>query len=565
MTDKRFKKIVTLLIAGSTVLASVIVWLSVHSNARAAAAGRDSRIEAIKFLTFSGQALWNLALEKKLMVSYRELSSLEQLEGVYAAMAKPREAVFNRMAQERLSRLMDSLKPFGALFQPPYFASGPAGFDFFQLYLDKVFVPAVELQQRQDLKKTESGFWSKKNESYSAALTVLAVAVFLLTLSLTISGRIRHIFLSTGILLALALGGFVADTARLPFHSPPSDEVRAFARASGRLLYAQTLKLGSGLDRAVDVAGAALKELDGILARDPAYAECYPLRAYAHLARGESLLFKGEAAGSKREIGLAITDFRKAIRSGSRDGYTLWNLGYAELLDGRYVQSERDYRQALSLLPEQRLGLGVNIALSLLLEGRTSEAGDDLDHTVRYAQQHPLASDPLYFRTAIRNLERFGGIWANPRIGKMAKRLKEAFVCIQFLKRPLPPVVDCRVDPLLFVRPQYDANGKIVSLSEQSVFPPLTSRVDYIFSYRGLKKGFHLVQKVYATAPGEPFRREQPILEKSEIWSGSEEGRSGWTIDFPLPGAGQGLSVGRYLVELYVQGNLLSRGEFEIR
>ena len=30
-------------------------------------------------------------------------------------------------------------------------------------------------------------------------------------------------------------------------------------------------------------------------------------------------------------------------------------------------------------------------------------------------------------------------------------------------------------------------------------------------------------------------------------------------------GAGQGLSAGRYLVELYVQGNLLSLEEFEIR
>lgn len=565
MTEKRFRKIVTLLIAGSTVLASSIVWLSVHANARAAAAGRDSRIEAIKFLTFSGQALWNLAREKNLMVAYRELSSLEQLEGVYAAMAKPGEAIINRITQERLTRLMDSLKPFGDPFRPPYFDGSRGGFDFFQLYLDKVFVPAVELQQRQDLKKAESGFWSKKNESYSAALTVLAVAVFLLTLSLTISGRIRYLFSATGILLALALGAGVVHTARRPFHSPPSDEVRTFARASGRLLYAQTLKLGAGLDRAVDAAGAALKELDGILARDPAYADCVPLRANARLIRGESFLFRGDAAGSKREIGLAIADFRSAIRSGFRDGYNLWNLGYAELLDGRYVQSERDYRQALSLLPEQRLGLGVNIALSLLLEGRASESGDELARTVRYSQLHPLASDPLYFRTAIRNLDRFGRIRANPRIGEMANRLKEAFVCIQFLNRPLPPKTDCTVDPLLFVRPQYDESGRIVSLSEQNVFPPFTAHVDYIFSYRKLKTGYHLAQKVYRTAPGELFRREQPILEKSEIWSGSGEGRSGWAIDFPLPGAGQGLGSGRYLVELYVQGNLLSRGEFEIR
>ena len=84
------------------------------------------------------------------------------------------------------------------------------------------------------------------SDAIKAALTILAVVVFLLTLSLTLSGRVRSLFSVTGILMALAIVGAIAGTVRLFFHSPPSDEVRTFARASGRLLYAQTLKLGAG-------------------------------------------------------------------------------------------------------------------------------------------------------------------------------------------------------------------------------------------------------------------------------------------------------------------------------
>jgi len=566
--EKTFKDALTVFLAGMTIVAASIVLANVRVLARGAAASRDSRILAIRYLTHLGRSLWDTAAEKNLMVAAQETAGLIMQAEAYEKMSQGIDAALYRITRNRLAQIKDIIAAEGRISKPPYYDSRLGTFDLARYYLDRVFIPAAELLERQEQKKREGAFWGVKSDAYATGLAVLAVAVFLLTLSLVLSGKIRFLMAGVGLALVTAVASMSAVTAARPWRGRSDESVRELARAAGDTLQARlVLDYGGDLNAVEYFAGEAAKKIELILKRDPNYTAAVELRARLRSTRGEALFFDGKTAAGRDEIAAGAADLESVLRSGKDDGYIRWSLGSAELLLGRTAEARASIDKALTKLPEHKMALGILRAAALRLGGGKAEADQALEAALAHAAAKPLASDPVFFRTFIRNFERIVEIVPSNGLEAMVRRLKEASVSIAQGKGPRPQEVSSRVKSLQFVNPVYDKMGEITAVPPCAEYPRLTARAHFLVEYAGMSKGQSIVLKVLRRLPGQVFWTELLRLGRSQHWDAPEEkteGRLLGSIEYPMPEAGEILSTGEYRVEIYLEGNLAVTGTFRV-
>jgi len=564
--EKPFKTAVILILAGLTILTSLIVLLNVTASARAAAAGRDSRILAIRYLTHLGRSLWDAASQKGLMVAAQETAGLILQAEAYEKMSKGQEALLYRLTRDRLVRLKDLLAGGGRITRPPYYDPQTGAFDLVQYFLDEVYIPAAGLLESQDQKRKESAFWGRKVEAFTTGLAVMTVAVFLLTLSLFLSGKVRLAMAGVGLALVTAVVGTSVAAAGRPWRAVSSESIRNLARASGEVLRAKlVLDFNGDLRTAERFAGPAGNTIAGILAKDPAYAAALDLRARLRAAMGESLIFAGKAREGRAEMERAVADLARVEGAGRDDGYLDWTRGFAQLLLGRFSQAEASIERALARLPEQKLALGAIKAVIYLYEGRRDAWRTVLEDALSQAVRRPLASDPNTFRILIRNLERFKEIMPAEGLQEMTRRLKEASVLIALGRGVRPLAVAASVAPPQFVNPVYDGRGEVVALPAAREFPAAVGHVYFLLEFKGMSPGQSIVRKVYRQISGQVFWVEQLRLGRTERWSGPAEARLLGSVEYPMPEAGEYLASGLYRLEIFIEGNLMASGMFKVR
>lgn len=564
--EKKFKTAVTVLLAGLTILGSLIVILNNRAAGLGAEAGRDSRLLGIRYLTHLGRSLWESAAEKKLMISWQELGGLMMQADAYENMSRGVDASLYRISRERLAKVRDLLAEQGVVTKAPYF-NGPAGaFDFAQYAYDRIYIPAAELLERQDQRKRQGGFWNAKSDAYSAGLAVLAVAVFLLTLSLVLAGRIRFGMAGAGLALILAVSGIAAATALRTWRGPSDESIKALAAASASVMRAQLI-----LDAGGDMAGAkswadrAKADLEAILVRDPGYLGAELLRSLAEKIAGETLYYDGRVAEGRAALVRAMAGIDRVIRSGRDDGYILWSRGYGELLLGRPHAAVLWLDKALAALPDLGFALGTVKSVALLAAGKKAEAGAALETAVSLALEHPLASNPIYSRTIIRNLERWNEVARLEGLEAMILRLKEAAVCVAVLHTARPKETAAQIAPPRFVDPVYDSHGEIIAYPACQNYPRFTARAHFQLELKGMVKGQSIVSKVFWKSPGQAFWIEQLRLGKTQHWDGPDAARLLGFVANPMPEAGEILVTGEYRLEIYVEGGLKAVATFNIR
>ena len=564
--ERPFKTAVILILAGLTVLTSLIVLINVTASARAAAAGRDSRILAIRYLTHLGRSLWGVASQKGLMVAAQETAGLILQAEAYEKMSKDQQALLYRLTRDRLARLKDLLAGQGRITRPPYYDPQAGTFDLIQYFLDEVYVPAAELLESQDQKRMESAFWGRKVEATTTGLAVMAVAVFLLTLSLVLSGKVRLAMSGVGLSLVAAVVGTSAAAAGRPWRAVSSGSVADLARASGEVLRAKlVLDFNGDLSAAGRFAGPAGNTIAGILAKNPDYAAALELRARLRAVMGESLIFAGKAKEGRAEMERALADLARLEGAGRNDGYLDWTRGFAHLLLGRFSQAEASIERALARLPEQKFALGAIKAVIFLYEGKREAWRTALEEALSQAVRRPLASDPNTFRIIIRNLELFKEIMPADGLEEMARRLKEASVLIALGQGGRPPLVSASGASPQFVNPVYDGRGEIVDLPAAREFPAAVGRVYFLLEFKGMSQGQAVVRKVYRQTSGRVFWVEQLRLGRTERWNGPAEARLLGSVEYPMPEAGEYLASGLYRLEVYIEGKLMASGMFKVR
>jgi tetratricopeptide (TPR) repeat protein len=563
--DKSYKKKATVLLAAVTVLGSLIVFFNTDSTNRGASASRESRILGIQYLTHLSRSLWEAAAEKDIISSYQELSLLMIQMAALKPLAQT-EAFLYGLTRDRLEKIQGLLDAQGEIMKPPYFNGQARVFDYAQYYVDRVFIPAVELLEKQEQKKNESAFWGSKSNVFTAGIAIFAVAVFLLTLSIILSGKIRFLFAGVGLFLVILVAGLSAVSVLRRWESPQPDAAALFARASGLALRAQAfLDLGGDLVMTNVFADQAATEIRRLLEKDPDYTAALQLRSRVHIIKGEAALFSGSAEAGQTDFHLATADLARILRKKKKDPFLYWSKGFAELVRKNPEAALPSIDQALRLLPEQKFALGLLKAVAQLFGGEEAESRETLEDSIRHAHSHPLASDPLYFRLHIRNLERLAEVWPMAGLAEMERRLKEAFVSVAICGRTHPLSGSAFIAPPVFVAPSFDAYGDITSVKPQDVFFKFLGRAYYIFEFKGLEKGQRIVQKVYRRLPGQVFWIEILRLDRVEDWTGPSEGKVLRTVEYPIPESGETLLPGDYRLEFYVEGKLLAEARFSLQ
>lgn len=568
MSDAGFRRIVTLLIAGAAFLGTVTAALRVNASARSASADRDGRAFIIKAVGKGNAGTQRYTLERDMMAEFQTLVTQGSVDLRLAQESFTKsEAVAHLQDAARLNRVRESLRGFSSLLSPPYFDEKTGAIDVLRFGVDYMVAPPVKWTEMEKAKSEEASAWARKSDRYIVVITILAVGLFLLGLSLTLGGRLRFLFAGLGCLTAAAAVVGILVTAARAVPKMSEEAINTYVDGAGQLYYAAMLAMTGGdtpqteaevvrrADQAIASFGQTLE-----LKRD--YATARRALGETHLLVGQTLLFSRDGSAdpdqARGEVAQAVDCLTKVIKQGRADQLVYRDLGWARMLAGDYGQAVADMEKALALAPDLKLDLGLAIALGLVAQGKFEEGLARLESAILWAEAHPLASDVFSFRSMIYALDRITDVRPSAGLDHMRKRLKEAFVSITCRRTAEVKPTPAGIGTLAFAQPNLDDQGRVMDRTLTADFPRGTERVDFIFDYARMPRGCQVCQKVYWQG------REAAWLTRVFEWNGAEAGRVAWSVRAPVAGTLAGLNPGRYTVELYVDGNLLQSGAFEV-
>jgi len=224
------------------------------------------------------------------------------------------------------------------------------------------------LQAKADGYNDAAGKWSALVNSYTAIVTMVAVALFLFGSAYVLYGRNRLLFSVLG--TALVLTGLAWGAGLVATRQPgtPSDAA-AMDYANGVVALAQ----------AVTPAGyqAAIDDFSAAIAARPDYAQAYAQRSQAEVGRGSEQLGGGFVSTvAPQWERLSIRDDLAAYRLGDRDTSLVadvgWDYYYQWLMDGGRgrppAQAVAFDRRAVGLDPQDPVSL-MNLGLAQLARG----------------------------------------------------------------------------------------------------------------------------------------------------------------------------------------------------
>ena len=218
-------------------------------------------------------------------------------------------------------------------------------------------------------------------DSYVAVLTVLAVALFLLGLSLTVQGRTRYVLAAPGVAIALVCVAWTAFIATRDVTEVSQRAVRAAAEGL-------RLHDARDFDGAIAAYGEAIEE-------SPDFAAAFARRADARFAQGSSQIGQTGFISITSEEALedAIDDTKRALELGAdEDIVTLADAAFLFFLD-------RDFDRSAAL-SEQALELNDSLALVWFNLGAAELAqGNEREATRAYREARQLLADTPDVRT----------------------------------------------------------------------------------------------------------------------------------------------------------------------
>ena len=559
LSEERAKQLLVLLIAGVALFGTVIGFLHVDSGSRAARAGRDGRAYTLKAIGKSEAGVLRYLYERDRLAAHQALVMEWVLE---RRLAQERDSLAaaqrDEQAAARLWQVLEQARSLSGILSPPYFDEATFTADVVRFGADYLVVPPTLTVEKEAAKREEADAWSAKNERYVVTVTVVAVSLFLFGLALTVRGGLRSLFFIVGVAIATASLAFVLATVVVAVPQVPEESMVLYATGIGDTYYAEVLNLGAAYAEIPAHADQAIESFTEAIALRPGYGAAYQARGEARLLKAEALFLSG-GQGASAELDGSIRDLERAARLGRRDKETWSRLSFAYFLEERYPEAVAAARAALALAPDLRLRLCLNLVLGLLGQGKPAEAREVLEEGLSWAEAHPLASDALTLRAAIHGIHELGAARPLPGLADVERRLKEASVALLQLGTVAVEPTGAQVGTLVFEALTLDADGVVVARQPAATFPPGTANVGLSFDYHGVPLGALVVLKVYWQG------LEQPSLTQVERWALPASGRAERIIRSAFEYDFVGLVAGRYTVEVYVESNLVSDGEFTIR
>lgn len=546
--EARFKQAVTVLIATVALLGAIAAYLQSDAGNRADAAIRRAQLLAAEALGVQTTGEAN--------VNYHYGGAAKTWEELSALATVAEEAGDDRAAA-RYTAIQGGLTQLSELLQPPYFDPENDAVPNVAAYqADQYVAKAATLSEASTIGGTLENAWAEKSDTYIIHLTLLATALALLGLSLTLSGRVRPLFVGVGSAITVVTIIWMGLVFSKAVPEIPQSAIDAYGR-------------GVGASYKEDYT-AAVAAFDEAIAAAPGYAT--------------ALYERGGARFEQADLEGAARDYQAAQAAGKDDASVAWDLGYTYYLLGRFDDAIRSHRRALQLDP-RRVYVQLDLAAALLASGKTDEAlaeyqkaKDQISRQVAEAKAaggEPPPSLLYYLDAGADDLE---GLYyqlndqprpyaAAPPKEKIAGSegmlqvvedqffdLKSLAVALEYTGKPPTGTVEAAVEAFQFGVRTEDENFDVAD-----TFPSETKDIWTIYSYDGMRDGQQVIWKVYVDGV------EYPEYRTVTTWEGGESGETArpLTDDFAF-GSTYSFDPGEYAVEMYVDSELVLRGFFMV-
>jgi tetratricopeptide (TPR) repeat protein len=545
-----FKNRVAVIMAILAALVTGIAFLQSDAGSRDNRANRDSKRYATEALgrKVSGQARVNFDYN----AAYQNWYELDTL----ANSAEVREEA---AAAQRYRTVRDKILPLSPLMTLPYFDADIGQMDVARYEADTYLVEITALTEKFVAASNVKDAWDAKANTYIVHLTLLAVALFMFGLAITISTpATRIVFVGAGSLAALVAVGWAASITLQPVldRRDQGSAIDAYARGFGLVHQARYTQ--------------AIDALDGALSAAPDYGSAYALRAEARFALDE--------------YDTAAADYEQARANGDDSTATAGNLGWTYYLLGRFDDAIKLNRETLAKSPDE-LWIRFNQAVTLLAAGQIEAGRADyksgMDQSVQQvaaakaARQEPpyllwwsLDMAAVDLDDLTKTIDTGDGLPAPYKLADadgarvaaqdLIAQLRSLSVGLEFNGQPPTRSLTATLSPFQFGQAVLDADGNLtdeITPAEEFVFG--TNEVLVVFDYEGMQDGQEVVFKVFIDGA------EDPSWRLIAPWELGESGTAQKPLSLSYSDAFV-LASGVYEVDLFVDGQLAQRGKFTV-
>lgn len=438
-TEARLERRVAVLIIAVTLFGAFVAFLQTQAGNREASADRRAQAASIDAMSAVVDSYRRFGRQDFVFDSsndqdlFRQAYSRER--GPAASYARALAAVY-RDGSPALRSYM--VKLFGSEYRLP-----DNQFDVFSFYEDEL-KGGYWNGELQKAHARERDDWGSKGKRYVTVITILALALFLLGLTLTVPGNPARAFFWAGTVVAAGAAVWTGVIWVERVERPSQDAIAAFVDGQARFdvteifvrdqpTRAQQLELIAGH------FGRAIEERS-------TYEEAY-------LGRGTAAFFRDlERVEGPRGSEPARADFVRATRL-NRDNFIAWgNLGAAQFWLNDYEAALESTAEALRLQPDDVI-FNLNRALFLIVSGRTDAYRDQMG---RVREVFAAAPNWLQKVAMLRYDEVVAqGLKFRPRIAQsiqiLRADLREMYASMRTNGDPSPRRIDAELGTAKFV------------------------------------------------------------------------------------------------------------------
>lgn len=427
--------------------------------------------------------------------------------------------------------------------------AGPAGPELDAAFPNRFFADSQREADRlwalADAANQEDAGWESQEANLTAVLTIFAVAVYLLGLSLTLAARVRLLLAGVGtalVLVGTAWAGWLALES--PERSPP-EAAAAFADARKAMLLATEEE--------------GYREAERLFTRAiqlrPAFPQALAERAQATFRAGSPQIASFTSVSTPEALEASTDDLRRALDLGLDTRPVLGDLGFHAFLlglqtdDPALLEESLAYTEAATEMDPSDPLLHYNRGVVLLAMGETEAARAAYREAARRTIYLDDEGTELRGNPALENEWVSGALTdleillaERPRLGETVKEIKELIVGTQ--SREEVGVGEATVG----------GTGLEVQL--------FSSKVQWEADLPGYDPETDVVSAQW-------YRRTQagwvvmPEASGSVVPAGQEGAWFSLTATLPNTYPHRCLDDGTYRVELYVNGHLAGTGTSE--
>ena len=453
----------------------------------------------------------------------------------------------DRNSIQTYTDLRNSIEKTSPIFHPDYFNSKTGQVNLLSYRANQYGTLVYALREKQRAAGDVAAAWSAKSEKYVLQLTLLAVAGFLLGLSLMSKTKITSlVFALSGMVLVLVISLWAYLVYKpIPFDLRKGEAISYFAKASSlsdQKRWDEALEM---FTKAIDAAGRDHPYMHALLGR---------ARVYAALDRFEEAIadYKVAAASEENDPSLNASlirayyqtgNFEEAIQIGeaarvnsSEDLWLLHQLNMAILAKGDVQTAARQYQDFMDLATQRASDLHERGGTPSEIWWLIDEATFQLDQLVKLLESS--VSSPI--KANISDPQTVG-----QEARRVANLLRARSIALQY---NLPETLANSNATL--GKPDFEfsktPDGKYVY------------KVDMQFSYSGLEPGQLLIIKVYRNGV------QDPSWSFNQIWSGKkQDGQTSFTIS-PAYNSLYIVPPAVYTVDLYINGQIAQQSRFSV-